>query len=364
MTAIDRRRFILAAGATAFCAASSSSVAIADTYRCPPCECSSDDVVFDEPGVCPDCGMTLGPTKEADLGLEPARLQPLAGVFKVRGATHREHAAITVHYFLPESFAPTSKILLVLPGSGRNSDEYRNLWLKSARQAGFLVAALGYPEDEYDFAAYNLGGVARDLSYENAEIERRDRSTVIRMQDEDLQFAVDTNRQAWIFPDFDRVFDVLKRLSGSARDSYSVFGHSAGAQILHRMALFYPESKADHIVAANAGFYTLPDLAEPFPFGLHGAGRTADDLRKGLAARLTLLLGELDNDDDAGGTLLHTPAVDRQGMGRLDRGRTFYSMGAREAEKLGVEFAWRLSVVPDIGHDSRAMVDAASRILF
>lgn len=360
---LDRRSFILAAGAAAVCVTSCGSGTVGDTYRCPPCGCSSDDVIFDAPGVCPDCGMTLEPTKESDLGFEPNRLAPLAGVFQVRGTHGQSGAAITVHYFLPDRFTPTSRILLVVPGSGRNSDEYRNLWLESARRTGTLVAALGYPEEEYDFAAYNLGGVARNLVYENADIERLERSTVIRMQDEDLQLTINKNPKEWLFRDFDRVFALLKSLSGSTRESYSIFGHSAGAQILHRMALFYPESKADHIMAANAGFYTLPDLAEPFPFGLSGTGRTEEDVKKGLAVKLTLLLGELDNDDDAGGTILHTPAVDKQGLGRLDRGKTFFAQGAREAEILGTPFSWRVEEVPDVGHDNRSMVAAASRIL-
>jgi len=28
-------------------------------YSCPPCECASDNLKFDEPGPCPGCGMTM-----------------------------------------------------------------------------------------------------------------------------------------------------------------------------------------------------------------------------------------------------------------------------------------------------------------
>ena len=44
-----------------------------------------------------------------------------------------------------------------------------------------------------------------------------------------------------------------------------MFGHSAGAQILHRMVLFAPGSRADRIVAANSGFYTLADPDQALP---------------------------------------------------------------------------------------------------
>jgi ribulose 1,5-bisphosphate carboxylase large subunit-like protein len=39
-----------------------------------------------------------------------------------------------------------------------------------------------------------------------------------------------------------------------------LFGHSAGARYAHRMVEFVPEAKAKMVIAANSGWYTLPDL--------------------------------------------------------------------------------------------------------
>ncbi|MGF1545657.1 MAG: heavy metal-binding domain-containing protein [Parvularculaceae bacterium] len=317
---------------------------------------------FDAPGRCPDCGMTLAPKDEANLGREPARLLPGAGRYAFAGVNG---ADIAVRYYMPPNFTAASPILLVIPGAGRDDCEDRIAWLDSSRAAGVLVAALGYPEADYDFAAYHMGGVVRNLSFRNPRVERlNDRAVVVRLRDEDIAFDVAPDRDGWLFVDFDRVFDHLVAASGSTRDRYDVFGHSAGGQILHRMAIFRPEAKADRIVAANAGFYTFPDFSRPLPSGLAGTPLTDDDLRAAFRRKLTILLGERDDNDRAGGTLLRTPLVDQQGPGRLQRGRRFHAFCAAKARELGVASAWRVKTVPGVGHDFEGMTRAAAKLMY
>ncbi len=333
-------------------------------FRCPPCGCAMDGELFDAPGRCPACGMTLQPAGEVQLGPSPAEIPMGAGRFTMAGRSGAPGSRITIHYFRPARFHERSPILLVVPGAGRNGGDYRNDWLETAERTGALIASLEYPEEMYDFAAYHLGGVASEVVQRNARVERRPGATVVRMDDDDLDVRVEPDRSRWLFPDLDRVFEQLKAATGSTEERYACFGHSAGGQILHRAALFHPTLKASHIVAGNAGFYTLPDPAEAYPLGLGGTGVTDEEVRRALGAPLTLLLGELDNGDDAGGTLLHTPAVDRQGLGRLDRGRTFFAAGQALAERIGAPFGWGLEVVPGVGHDHVGMAAAAARLLF
>ena len=47
-----------------------------------------------------------------------------------------------------------------------------------------------------------------------------------------------------------------------------MFGHSAGGQVLHRLAIFRPNNKADRILASNSGWYTIPTITNIFPTGL------------------------------------------------------------------------------------------------
>lgn len=285
--------------------------------------------------------------------------------FTAPGGRGREGALIHVHYYRPRRFSRRSPILLVIPGAGRDADEYRDAWIESAESAGVLVAALGYPEADYDFAAYQMGGVIKDLIIRNmprgpdgAPPSR------IRIRDEDISFVVNDRPETWLFHDFDRVFGLIAEAVRSERSRYDLFGHSAGGQILHRSVLFHPKSRADRIVAANAGHYTHPDLTLALPNGLAGAGVAERSLKASFAARLTLLLGEKDDAGETRGMMLHTPTIDQFGLDRLSRGRRFFEISRAKAQAIPTPFNWRLETVPGVGHDFRAMTKVAARYLY
>lgn len=364
MSNFSRRVFLTAAAATTTAACISKGAVLntaSEKFVCPPCGCALDETEFNAPGRCPDCDMTLAPKEEHDLGFEPAALLPGAGCFTVAGGIGRREDIIRVHYYMPRSFSRNAPILLVLPGAGRNSDDYRNTWIETARRKNVLVAALGYPEETYDFAAYHMGGVIKNLTFVSAPSRERG---VIRLRDEDIVFDLNPVSHTWLFNDFDRVFGVIAQACGSERAGYDIFGHSAGGQILHRLALLFPPSRARRIIAANAGFYTLPDFRAPPPTGVKGLGVTQGTFARAFSRNVTILLGEHDNSDTAGGTMLHTPKIDEQGLGRLTRGRTFYTQCRDMAARLETPFRWGYKVVPNVGHDYRAMSAAAAQALY
>jgi hypothetical protein len=303
--------------------------------------------------------MTLIPKPEP-VPFEPKELATGSGTFLAAGSRDRR---IGVHYYKPRAFGARSRILLVIPGAGRNGDSYRDAWIEAAEAANVLVAALSYPEADYDFAAYHMGGVVKDLEIRNLPPGGA-AAAVIRVRDEDISFSLNPRRDEWIFPDFDRIFGLITAATGSTQTAYDMFGHSAGAQILHRMVLFAPGSRADRIVAANSGFYTLADADQPLPVGLKGTDVTQASLARSFASKLMLLVGEKDDGDEAGGIQIHTPLIDNQGIGRLARGKYFFRDAEERARKLRLPFRWSLEVVPDVGHDFRAMSRAAARALF
>lgn len=361
MTDLSRRTFIASAAALTACGQEfQTGDAPRETFVCPPCGCSADTIEFAAPGRCPACDMTLMPKHESVLGFEPTALITRAGSFDISGGINKENRPVTLHYYLPDGLTREADILLVIPGAGRNAFQYRNEWLDFARRRKTLVAALEYPEDTYDFAAYHMGGVVKNLSFDNADVKT---PGVIRLDDDAIKFDVNPNKDEWLFKDFDRIFGYLKKAAGLATTEYDIFGHSAGGQILHRMALFYPEASARRIIAANAGWYTLPTFDQRLPAGLQGSLLERNHLVRSFASSLTLLLGEDDDSDQAGGTLLHTPVIDQQGLGRLSRGKHFYKIGKEEAAKFGDAFRWRLETVANVGHDFREMSKAAALTL-
>ena len=87
-------------------------------------------------------------------------------------------------------------------------------------------------------------------------------------------------------------------------------------------------------MAANAGWYMMPDLAADFPYGLKGTPVSADDLRHALGLPLVVLLGTADtNARDK--VLRHTPQADAQGLYRFARGQFFFARAAAAARAQG-----------------------------
>lgn len=331
-------------------------------FVCPPCGCRMDGREFAAPGICPACAMTLVPKSPP---FEPAVLPPGSSMFLVGGGAGHENARIAVHYLRPASYHEQSPILLVLPGAGRDGAEYRDAWRDVAEARGIFVAALAYPAQSYGVADYHFGGVITDLSLRNAP-RATDGSLASRLhlRDDDVHFRLVTEPRRWLFTDFDRLFALLADALGATRRNYDLFGHSAGAQLLHRSVLFAPPRSACRIVAANAGMYTLPRLDTAMPLGLRGYGFAESRLAQALGHDLTILVGERDDARETRGTLLHTPRLDAWGTHRLARARSFFAEGRRQAGELGTALGWRLQVVPDVGHDFRAMSQVAGRLLY
>lgn len=267
-----------------------------------------------------------------------------------------------IHY----NFSPDSKILLVVPGARRDAWGYRDSWIEVSEAHNVLILSPAYPEEDYDFAGYHLGGVVSSIEFTNystEEFEGRINKYIVR-SDSDTLLGKMTDSEEWIFQDFDRIFEEAVAATGSNQESYDIFGHSAGGQILHRMAVFHPNSKADHIIAANSGQYTLPTSQISFPFGLGGTEIKESSYQDIFSANLTVLVGEEDNESESRGILLFTPTLNQQGLGRLSRAKYFHKIAKRQAEKNNTSFDWQLQIVENAGHDSRKMAKAAAQLLY
>src|SRR5262249_38531852 len=77
-----------------------------------------------------------------------------------------------------------------------------------------------------------------------------------------------------LYAEIEHVFDLLLGSLGGRQTGYYLFGHSAGAQFVHRLLTFLPQPRVLGAVAANAGWYTLPTAQDPrvhtMPYGLIG----------------------------------------------------------------------------------------------
>ena len=334
-------------------------------YVCPPCNQSCDELHFAKAGTCPHCKMTLVKKSELEkeLVVNEVNLKIGSGSFLLEGGQGKEEKAIKVFYHLPKGYTAESKILMVIPGAGRNGDSYRDAWIEKSEQHNVVILSPMYIESDYDFGAYHMCGLMTDLNLEEAVTFVKN-SNVAELDETLFSFQLNPHKPTWLFTDFDRIFDRVVETIGSNQKQYDLFGHSAGGQILHRMAIFYPDSKADRIMAANSGFYTLPDTSYTLPFGLKNTSVSSADLFSPFREKLVLLIGELDNETETGGTLLRSPTVDLQGAHRLARGQYFYETAKKQAEQFGADFNWELVIVPNVGHNHRKMGDTAAKYLY
>ena len=270
---------------------------------------------------------------------------------------------IDVFYHRPRSMTADSRVLLVIPGAGRNADVYRDAWVEESEAYSVLILSPRYPEDDYDFGGYHMVGTMRNIDLRSA-VSYREQSNIVDLDESKLVYEAESRRDRWILSDFDRIVERGRQLAQLRNGPYDAFGHSAGGQILHRFALLLPDSDVDRIVAANSGFYTLPNFVDPMPFGLAGMGVGEQALALGFAKNLIVLVGELDNEHEIGGTLLRSSSADLQGLHRKARGENFYEVARVRAQEIGTVFNWNLVIVDGVGHDHVGMGDAAARILY
>lgn len=286
-----------------------------------------------------------------------------SGSFQIEGGLGHLNDSITIYYHRPINMTSNSKILMVIPGAGRNGDSYRDSWVETSEKHSVLILSPSYPEKKYSYGDYHLGGIVKDLNLKKG-ITFKKNSNQVLMDEDIVEFNINTDASQWIYNDFDRIFKVAKNSIKSKQRKYDMFGHSAGGQILHRFVILHPNSKADRILASNSGTYTLTDFETKFPFGIKDIAINKKSLKKPFKKNLILFLGELDNEFETGGRMLRSKTADKQGTHRLARGNYFYKECLETANILNFKFNWKLIVVPQIGHNQREMAKAAAKYLY
>lgn len=119
--------------------------------------------------------------------------------------------------------------------------------------------------------------------------------------------------------------------------------------------MLMPESRVRTAIAANAGFYSLPDENLAFPYGLKRTEvSVSTDIQEAHQKKLIVLLGELDNDPSLG-TFRTTELAMQQGGHRLERGTRFFQANEELSQQNGWEFNWTLDTVKEVGHNYRLM---------
>ncbi|MDK2124578.1 hypothetical protein [Parachitinimonas caeni] len=266
-----------------------------------------------------------------------APLQAGKGSFVFETAQAADNKPLTVWYYKPAGLKPDARVLFVMHGVKRNGEKYRDDWIRYADQYKFLLIAPEFSEKYFPGDAYQFGNIKNPSFTE------------------------------WSFMRIEQLFAELKQAEGLQADQYSLFGHSAGAQFVHRFMLFTPINKVDVAIAANAGTYTLPYYANAgeagFPWSLDRKWVDENQLKAVFGRKLWVLLGEADIDPDHK-HLSKKPAAMAEGANRLERGKRFFATAEKLAASLNTPLNWQLKTVPGVGHSDQGMAKAAARWLF
>lgn len=242
--------------------------------------------------------------------------------------------ALRVFATRPTGLAPDRPVVFVMHGRGRNADEYRDQWRDLAEEYNFLLLVPEFSKADFPGPErYNLGNVFDDNGQVNPKSE-------------------------WSYTAIEKIFDDARSRFGMSVGSYSIYGHSAGAQFVHRFIFHVPDARVDQIVAANAGWYTMPDFNVAFPYGLQGSVVDRLDLAKSLDLPVTILLGDQDTDPNHS-SLRRSPEAMEQGEHRFARGFAFFKMGSELATEVNTPFNWQMGIVEGADHDNRLMAPAA-----
>lgn len=251
----------------------------------------------------------------------------------------RAGKTVPVWYFLPRNAGPKAPIVVVMHGVKRDGKRYRDDWQGLAERYGFVLVAPEFSEAAFPKVdAYNYGGM---MDGKGRPLPREEGS----------------------FSFIEPIFRAVKEATKNGNERFYLYGHSAGAQFVHRYMLFMPQAPVAAAVAANAGWWTMPDPAIDFPYGVRGSPLDEAGLKSALQRPMTVLLGTLDTDPNHP-ELRKTPEAEAQGPHRWARGHRFFEEGQRRAAALGVPLGWNLAVAPGVGHQDAGMATFAARLLF
>ncbi len=245
---------------------------------------------------------------------------------------------IRVWFTTPRKLDRETPVLIVMHGARRDADNYRNQWHELARREGFLLLVPEFSKDAFPKSAYALGNVFDATRQRNPEEE-------------------------WAFSAIDPLFDYVRDTLKLSRNRYDLYGHSGGSQFVHRFLYFKPKAKVARAVAANAGWYTMPDYEVSFPYGLKDSGVSRPHLATLFGRKVLVLLGDQDTDPNHS-SLRRTSKALQQGPHRFARGHAFFALAKERAAEYGVPFRWAKQIVRGAGHSNALMAPTAASLLF
>ena len=243
---------------------------------------------------------------------------------------------LDVFYHLPDVIDENTKILFIVHGNSRNADDYLKVWIKLSEGKNVALFAPHFKRNS--FISFNT----LQMSTSNG---------VIR-----------ANTDLYLNNSIDTLFEFIKSKFNLKSRRYDIYGHSAGAQFVHRYLLMSEDPQVNTAVAANAGWYTFLNGAD-FPYGVKNTPISLSDnnIKKFLSMDLHILIGS--NDIDVNSSINKSNGAQNQGLNRFQRAKNFFEYTESIVEQNNLEFNWQYQVVSGAPHSNKVMSRAAVLIL-
>jgi len=156
--------------------------------------------------------------------------------------------SMRIFYYRPQSCVRDARVVIAMHGLDRAAAHFRDVLAGQAERNGQIVLVPEFDMGAFpDVYAYNYGNV--------------------KLAPPSLTVMP---RSLWTFGIIDRLFQSVRISIASNRDTFALFGNSAGSQFVLRCLTLTPAAAVEMAVAANAGMYMLPDLAVDYPVGMGG----------------------------------------------------------------------------------------------
>jgi len=242
---------------------------------------------------------------------------------------------VEIFYITPEQINKDTKVIFVMHGNSRNAEDYLSAWIPHVLNKNVIVAAPQFTKT--DFRYFFLLEMAESSG------------------------KINNNKNEYINNSISLFFNYMKSKFSLSTQTYSMFGHSAGAQFTHRYMLLSKDQRISNAVIANAGWYTFTTNDE-FPYGIKNSpiNISNEQIKWFMSNKVNLLIG---SEDIGSKSVNSSKGAKLQGITRVDRANSYFNSLITSAEDKNYALRWNYKVLDNVDHDFKKVTPYAANIL-
>lgn len=244
---------------------------------------------------------------------------------------------VELFYTLPEEINNQTQVLFIVHGGARDSEKYLDIWKKFTEHKNIILVAPEFKRADYE-----------DYEYLNIS---------------DDYGVLNKNLNEHLHNSLSIFFSFFKSKYNLEIDTYKLYGHSGGAQFVHRLLLFSDYDNVSSAVIAGAGSYTFLNN-ENYPYGLKESNHLSDKkIKRYLSQRVTFLIGNQDIKKFESSKKNNIQGKAMQGNNRLEGGINYFNNLITVSERQKIPLRWKFQIAKGVAHDNEKMSLLASEIL-